>query len=49
MTFELEGDLNILKMYLHTENEIVRSRQPKAVIMDDICMAILQVKYENSS
>jgi len=35
MTLKLEGDLDILKMYLYTKNE------SKAFIMDDICMAII--------
>jgi len=27
MTLKLEGDLDILKMYIHTENEVVILRQ----------------------
>jgi len=29
MTLKLEGDLNILKMYLHAENEAARLRHSK--------------------
>jgi len=29
MTSEFEGDLNILKMYLHTENEVAMLRHSK--------------------
>jgi len=45
MTLKLEGDLGILKMYFHTENEVARLRHV------DLCM-VLQVKlkkYENNS
>jgi len=44
MTLKLEGDLDILKMHLNTENEVVRFRQIKVFIMDDICMAIRSEK-----
>jgi len=44
MTLKLEDDLDILKMYLHTENEVVRLRQSKVFIMDDICVAITSEK-----
>jgi len=36
MTWKLEGDLDILKMYLHTENEVAMLRHSKLLI-DDIC------------
>jgi len=38
MTLKLEGDLDILKMYLHTENEVVRLRHSKLLPVDEICM-----------
>jgi len=44
MTLKLEGDLDILKVYPHTENEAVRLRQSKVFITDDICMAITSEK-----
>jgi len=31
MTLKLEGDLDILKMYLHTENEAARSSHSKYI------------------
>jgi len=37
MTLKLEGDLDILKMYLHTENEVARLRHSKLLI--DMCIA----------
>jgi len=40
MTLKLEDDQVIVKMYLHAENEVVRLRQSKVFIMDDICTAI---------
>jgi len=39
MTLKLEGDLDILKMYFYTENEVARLRHSKLLIMDEICMA----------
>jgi len=39
MTVKLEDDLDILKMYLHTENEVDRFRHSKLLIMDETCMA----------
>jgi len=40
MTLKLEGDLNILKMYLHRENEVARLRYSKILKLDEIDMAI---------
>jgi len=39
MTLKLEGDLDILKMHLHTENEVAGLRHSKLLIMDEIYMA----------
>jgi len=39
LTLKLEGDLDILKMYLHTENEVAILRHSKLLIEDDRCMA----------
>jgi len=36
MTLKLEGDLDILKMCLCTENEVARLKHSKVFIMDDI-------------
>jgi len=57
MTLKLEGDLGILKMYLHTENEVARLRHLELLNLDEMCMAItseikntkitLKIKYEN--
>jgi len=38
MTLKLEGDLDILKMYLHTKNEVARLRHWKLLTVDEICM-----------
>jgi len=38
MPLKLEGDLDILIMYLHTESEIARLIQSKLVTVDEICM-----------
>jgi len=46
MTLKLEDDLDILNMYLHTENEVARLRHSKLLIEDDMCMA--NEKYEYS-
>jgi len=37
MTLKLEGDLDILKMYLHAQNEVARLRHLKLVTVDEIC------------
>jgi len=47
MTLKLEGHLDILKMYLHTENEVATLRHSKLLVVDEICM--VNEKYENSS
>jgi len=39
MTLKLEGDLDILKLYLHTENEVARLKHSKLLIMDEIGIA----------
>jgi len=39
MTLKLKGDLDILKMYLHTENEFARLNHSKLLMVDEICMA----------
>jgi len=36
MTLKLEGDLDILKMYLHIKNEITRLRHSKLLTLDEI-------------
>jgi len=36
---ETRGDLNILKMYLHTEDEAARLRHSKLLTVTEICMA----------
>jgi len=40
MTLKLERDLDVLKMYLHAENEVGRLRQSTVSIMDDMDVAI---------
>jgi len=47
MTLKLEGDLDILKMYLRAENEVARLRHSKLLTVDEICM--VNEKYLNSS
>jgi len=47
MTLKLEGDLDTLKMYLYTENEIARLMHLKLLTEGEICMA--NEKYENIS
>jgi len=39
ITLKLEGDLDILKMYLHTEHEAARLKHSKLIIMDEMCMS----------
>jgi len=39
MTLKLEDDLDILKMYLYTENKFARLWHSKLLIMDRIGMA----------
>jgi len=36
MTLKLEGDLDILKMNLHTENEVARLRHSKRLTVDEM-------------
>jgi len=38
MTLKLEGDLDILKKYLQTENKVARLRHSKLLIMDEMYM-----------
>jgi len=38
MSLKLKDDLDILKMYLHTENEAARLRHSKLLMVDEICM-----------
>jgi len=38
MTLKLKGDLDILKMYLHTKNEVSRLKHSKFPMVDEICM-----------
>jgi len=40
MTLKLKGELDILKMYLHTENEVARLRHSELQLLDEICMSI---------
>jgi len=35
MTFKLEGDPDILKMYYHTENKVARLRHSKLLTVDE--------------
>jgi len=44
MTLKLEGDLDILKMYLHTANEVARLRHSKVLTLNKMCMAITSEK-----
>jgi len=46
MTLKLAGDLDILKTYLHIENEVARLRHSKLLIMDEICITSEMKKYE---
>jgi len=43
MTSKLEGNLDILKMYLHAENEVARLRHSKLLTVD-ACDIALNVK-----
>jgi len=36
MTLKLESDLDILKMYFHTKNEVATLRHSKLLMMDEI-------------
>jgi len=38
MTLKLEGDLDILKICLHTVNEVARLRQSKHLTVDEVFM-----------
>jgi len=48
MTLKFEGDLDIVKMYLHTENEVARLRHLKLLTVDEISM-VNEKKNLNSS
>jgi len=39
MTLKLEDDLDILKLYLHTENRVARLRHSILLMVDKICTA----------
>jgi len=51
MTLKVKGDLDVLKMYLHTENEAARLRHSKLLTLDKMCTAITSElkKYGNNS
>jgi len=38
MTLKLKNDIDILKMYLHTENKVARLRHSKLLTVDETCM-----------
>jgi len=38
MTLKLEGDLDILKMYLHTEDEVTRLKHSELLTVDETCI-----------
>jgi len=44
MALKLEGDLDILNMYLHIEKEVARLRHSMLLIMEEIYM-VLQMKW----
>jgi len=44
MTLKLEGDPDIIKVYLYSENKVARLRHSKLLIMDEIRM--VSEKYE---
>jgi len=48
MTLKHEGDLDILKMYLHTENEVAGLRHLKLLTVDEICMADEKIQKQLS-
>jgi len=39
MTLKPKGHLDILKMYLHTENKVAKLRHSKLLTVDKICIA----------
>jgi len=39
MTLKLEGDLDNLKMYLHTENEVAKLKRWKLLAVEEMCIA----------
>jgi len=47
ITLKLESDLDILNMYIDTENEVAKLRHSKLLTVDEICM--INKKYLNSS
>jgi len=52
MTLKLEGDLDILKMYLHPENKVARLKHSKLLKLGDIYTAItseMKNKIQNNS
>jgi len=48
MTLKLEDDIDILKMYLYTQNEVARLRHSKLLTVDEICMANKKIRKELS-
>jgi len=49
MTLKLEGDLDILRMYIHIENEVARLKHSKLLTVDEIKDKIaLRVKGQRS-
>jgi len=48
MTLKLESDLDMLTMYLHTENEVARLRHSKLLTVDVICSVVTRNKSARS-
>jgi len=48
MTLQLEGDLDILKLYLYTENKVAGLRHSKLLMLDEICFAITSKMKKNT-
>jgi len=48
MTLKFEGDLDILKMYLHTENKVARLRHSKLLMVDEICIVNEKIQTQLS-
>jgi len=44
MTLKLEGDLDILKMYLYNKNEVARLWYWKLLMVDEICLVNEQIQ-----
>jgi len=41
MTLKLDGDLDVLKVYVHADNKVASLRHSKLLTVDEICINVV--------